>query len=359
MTQAILLVGGEGTRLRPLTLTTPKPMLPVAGYPITQHQILRAQAAGVDRVVLGTSYRAEVFSETFGNGEAMGIEIGYAHETHPLGTGGAIRNAATQLTCGPNDPVIVFNGDIINGLDISALVAEHVSSAAAVTLHLTSVDDPRRYGLVPTDASGRVLAFLEKPESPEQIVTNQINAGCYVFRRSVIESIPSDRPVSVERETFPQLLASGALVRGVVDDAYWLDLGTPWDYVQGSVDLVTGRAPNPMGRVGSEALVLPTAQVSAEARLTGGTTIAAGVVVAAHAEIEASVVMADSRIDAGARVTRSAIGVGVHIGSAASVTSAVIGDGARIGAGAQVLDGARVDPGAIIAAHSIFPLPGG
>ena len=181
-----------------------------------------------------------------------GIEIAYAVESEPLGTGGAIRNAAELLTCGPDDPVVVFNGDVITGLDIAGLVQQWRDSGAEVALYLTRVADPRAFGLVPTDDQGNVLAFTEKPQTPEEIVTDQINAGCYVFRRSVIDEIPTGRVVSVERDTFPALLARKATVSGVVDDGYWLDLGTPLAFARGSADLVRGIAPSPLlvGRTG-------------------------------------------------------------------------------------------------------------
>ena len=216
MTEAVLLVGGQGTRLRPLTINPPKPMLPVAGVPFTVHQITRARDAGVTRIVLATSYRADTFRD-FMDMTDLGIEVVIATEDEPLGTGGAIRHAMPFLTSGPDDPVLIFNGDVLTGLDIAGLVAHHQDTGSDVTLYLTPVDDPRAYGLVPTDHHGRVTAFLEKPTTPEEIVTNNINAGCYVFRRRLIDAIPAGRPVSVERETFPGLLAAGAavvLVRG-------------------------------------------------------------------------------------------------------------------------------------------------
>lgn len=227
MTEAILLVGGKGTRLRPLTVNTPKPMVPAAGVPFLTHQLARARAAGVEHIVLATSYLAEVFEPYFGDGSRLGLHLEYVTEEEPLGTGGAIRNVASRLHSGPADPVLIFNGDILTGLDIRALVDEHETTGADVSLHLSRVEDPRAFGLVPTDATGRVQAFLEKPQTPEEIVTDQINAGAYVFRRSVIDTIPTGRPVSVERETFPDLLASGAHLQGMVDSTYWLDLGTP------------------------------------------------------------------------------------------------------------------------------------
>ncbi|BBJ43267.1 hypothetical protein SSPO_059850 [Streptomyces antimycoticus] len=225
--EAILLVGGKGTRLRPMTVHTPKPMVPAAGVPFLTHQLARARAAGVEHIVLATSYLAEVFEPYFGDGSALGLHLEYVTEEEPLGTGGAIRNVASRLRSGPDDPVLIFNGDILTGLDIRALVDNHRTTGADVSLHLTRVPDPRAYGLVPTDEQGRVTAFLEKPQTPEEIVTDQINAGAYVFNRSVIDTIPADRPVSVERETFPGLLATGAHLQGMVDSTYWLDLGTP------------------------------------------------------------------------------------------------------------------------------------
>ncbi|CAM5573841.1 UTP--glucose-1-phosphate uridylyltransferase [Streptomyces violarus] len=165
-----------------------------AGVPFLTHQLARAKAAGVEHIVLATSYLAEVFEPYFGDGSALGLHIEYVTEEEPLGTGGAIRNVASRLHSGPDEPVLIFNGDILTGLDIGALVRTHETTGADVSLHLTQVTDPRAYGLVPTDETGRVLAFLEKPQTPEEIVTDQINAGAYVFRRSVIDTIPTGRP---------------------------------------------------------------------------------------------------------------------------------------------------------------------
>lgn len=345
--QAVLLVGGEGTRLRPLTLSTPKPMLPVAGTAITVHQIIRAREAGVRRIVLGTAYRAEVFAEQLGDGGELGVEIVYAHEASPLGTGGAIRNAAAHLTGAPGDPVLVLNGDVLSGVDMAALVDGHVAAGAAVTLHLTRVADPRRYGLVPTDADGRVQQFLEKPQTPEQIVTDQINAGCYVFRREVIDAIAPDRVVSVEREVFPALLADGALVRGVVDDSYWLDLGTPWDFIRGSTDLVRGIAPW-TGHTPADHLILDGAVVASEATLDRGSTIGRGARVGAGAVVSGSVLFGDVVIGPRAEVIDSVVGGGSRVGEGATVRGAVLGDGVVVAAGAEVGEGERIDPGSII-----------
>ncbi|MFF0741091.1 sugar phosphate nucleotidyltransferase [Streptomyces sp. NPDC004111] len=354
MTEAILLVGGKGTRLRPLTVNTPKPMVPAAGVPFLTHQLARARAAGVEHIVLATSYLAEVFEPYFGDGSALGLHLEYVTEKEPLGTGGAIRNVASRLHSGPDEPVLIFNGDILTGLDIEALVTTHETSGADVSLHLTRVEDPRAFGLVPTDATGRVTAFLEKPQTPEEIVTDQINAGAYVFRRSVIDTIPAGRPVSVERETFPDLLSSGAHLQGMVDSTYWLDLGTPQAFVRGSADLVLGRAPSPAvpGRCGDR-LVMPGAAVAADAKLTGGTAVGADAVIGEGARIEGSTVLAGAVVEAGAVVTDSLVGAGARIGARAVLTDAVIGDGAIVGADNELRGGVRVWCDAVLPAAAV------
>jgi mannose-1-phosphate guanylyltransferase len=343
VTEAILLVGGKGTRLRPLTVHTPKPMVPAAGVPFLTHQLARARAAGVEHIVLATSYLAEVFEPYFGDGSSLGLHLEYVTEREPLGTGGAIRNVASHLRSGPDDPVLIFNGDILTGLDIRALVGTHRSAGADVSLHLTRVEDPRAFGLVPTDDDGRVTAFLEKPQTPEEIVTDQINAGAYVFNRSVIDTIPAGRPVSVERETFPGLLAAGAHLQGMVDSTYWLDLGTPQAFVRGSADLVLGRAPSPAvpGRRGDR-LVLDGAEVAADAKLTGGTAVGAGARIGEGARIDGSAVLEGAVVEAGAQIQDSLIGARARIGARTVLAGAVIGDGAVVGADNELRDGIRV-----------------
>ncbi|MFD8589677.1 sugar phosphate nucleotidyltransferase [Streptomyces sp. NPDC059637] len=343
MTEAILLVGGKGTRLRPLTVHTPKPMVPAAGVPFLSHQLARAREAGVEHIVFATSYLAEVFEPYFGDGSALGLHLEYVTEEEPLGTGGAIRNAAERLTGAPGDPVLVFNGDILTGLDIRALVDTHTGSGADVSLHLTRVEDPRAFGLVPTDPTGRVTAFLEKPQTPEEIVTDQINAGAYVFDRAVIDAIPTGRPVSVERETFPGLLRDGAHLQGMVDSTYWLDLGTPQAFVRGSADLVLGRAPSPAvpGRCG-DSLVLDGADVAPDAKLAGGTVVGPGAVVGAGARIDGSAILDGAVVEPGARIVDSLVGARARIGARTVVRDAVVGDGAVVGADNELRCGVRV-----------------
>lgn len=337
--EAVVLVGGRGTRLRPLTLSAPKPMLPTAGVPFLTHLLSRIREAGITRVVLGTSYRPEVFAEHFGDGSELGLELEYVVEQEPLDTGGAIRNVADRLR---EQDVLVFNGDVLSGVDLPQLLRAHRASSADVTLHLVKVDDPRQFGCVPTDVDGRVAAFLEKTDDPP---TDQVNAGCYVFRRSVIEAIPQGRPVSVERETFPGLLAGGARLHGHVDSSYWLDLGTPAAFARGSADLVLGVAPSSaVPETSGEALVLPAAQVDPGASVRGGTTVGAGAVVETGAELVAATLFDGARVGSGAVVEGSVLGARARIGEGAVVRGAVIGDDAVVGAGCELLDGARVWP---------------
>nr|WP_214320948.1 NDP-sugar synthase [Nonomuraea sediminis] len=341
--EAILLVGGQGTRLRPLTLGTPKPLLPTAGVPFLAHQLARAHAFGVRRIVFATSYKAAMFEPVFGDGSDFGLSLEYMTEETPLGTGGAIRNAAQALTSGPDAPVLILNGDILSGHDIGDQVRTHLARQAAVTLHLTEVDDPTRFGCVPTDGDGRVTAFLEKTPNP---VTNRINAGCYVFTRSVIDSIPAGEVVSVERETFPGLIESGDLVLGYADRTYWLDVGTPAAFVKGSADLVLGRLASPAlpGPTG-EYLALPGAVVSPEAKVRAGSTVGARAVVEAGATVDGSVLGDDCVVHTGATVTDSVIGRGARVCAGAVVHDAVIGDGAVVGHGNELRAGVRIWPG--------------
>jgi mannose-1-phosphate guanylyltransferase len=342
MTEAILLVGGKGTRLRPLTVSTPKPLLPAAGAPLLEHQLRKAHAAGIRRVVFATSYRASMFAEAFGDGSGLGLELVYVTEDEPLGTAGAIRNAAAELTCGPDDPVIVLNGDILSGHDLAGQLAMHDKADAAVTMHLTLVGDARRYGAVPTTSEGQVIEFVEKSPDPP---TNQVNAGCYVFRRSVIDEIPDGRPVSVEYETFPGLLTSGATIMGYVEGAYWLDVGTPAAFVQGSCDLVLGRMESPAVPPGGDALLLGGSVVAPEATVGGGTTVGAGAVVEPDATVEGSVLFDGAVVEQGARVSRSVLGRGARICAGAVIDEAVIGDDAIVGTGNELCGGLRLWPG--------------
>lgn len=341
---AVVLVGGKGTRLRPLTLSAPKPMLPTAGLPFLTHLLSRIAAAGIEHVILGTSYKPAVFEAEFGDGSALGLQIEYVTEEHPLGTGGGIANVAGKLR---NDTAMVFNGDVLSGADLAQLLDFHRSNRADVTLQLVRVGDPRAFGCVPTDEEDRVVAFLEKTEDPP---TDQINAGCYVFERNVIDRIPQGREVSVEREVFPALLADGdCKIYGYVDASYWRDMGTPEDFVRGSADLVRGIAPSPAlrGHRG-EQLVHDDAAVSPGALLIGGTVVGRGAEIGPGTRLDGAVIFDGVRVEAGCVIERSIIGFGARIGPRALIRDGVIGDGADIGARCELLSGARVWPGVFL-----------
>ncbi|HEY1320272.1 MAG TPA: NDP-sugar synthase [Streptosporangiaceae bacterium] len=352
--EAILLVGGQGTRLRPLTIGVPKPLLPTAGVPFLAHQLAKAADAGVSRVVLATAYRAGMFRDCLGDGSQFGLELCYIQEDTPLGTGGAIRNAAAALTGAPDSPVIVLNGDILSGHDLAIQVAAHTKADAAVTLHLVEVPDPARFGCVPAGQDGRVTAFLEKTPNP---VTNRVNAGCYVFRRDVIGQIPAGQVTSVERQTFPALIAAGALVMAYVDDTYWLDVGTPEAFVQGSCDLVLGKLASPalggVPGIPGERLLLPGATMDAGASVGGGTVVAPGAVVAAGATVTGSVIFEGARVGPGAVVSGSVLGRGAQIDAGVVLDRAVVGDGASVASGNELRAGIRVWPGVELGPTSV------
>ena len=297
MAVGILLVGGFGTRLKPLTDESPKPMLPVAGLPVTEHQILAAKKAGIHTLVLATSYLAEVFTPYFGDGSKWGMKILYAVEKEPLGTGGAIRNAAELL--GRDEPIVIFNGDVLSRHSIADQISFHVAKDADVTLHLIEVEDARAFGCVPTDSDGRVSAFLEKMDNP---VTNSINAGCYIFSPHVIDRIPLNTVVSVERETFPALVSSGRPVFGYKEQAYWLDVGTPAALFKGSRDLVDGNFQ-----------AMADTQIASDAQITGGTSIGARCSIGSGVRIDDCIIGDDVTIDDGVVLTRSFIAHGAHI----------------------------------------------
>ena len=298
---AILLVGGMGTRLHPITLNIPKPMLPVAGIPFTEHQIVKAREAGIDEIVLATSFKAELFEPYFGNGKNFGISIRYAVEETPLGTGGAIRNAAKMLS--GDGLVAIFNGDVLSGHDLEGQFKFHQEKGADVSLFLTQVSDARSFGAVELDNENRVLAFNEKMENPP---TNTINAGCYIFNKEILYKIPEGKVVSVERETFPNFLSEGVRVFGFIDNSYWLDIGNPSALLQATKDLISGKAisaATPQRTQG--AVILPGAVVDSSAKVINGSVIGANCRVGARAVIDNSILFDGSEVGADVEIFSS------------------------------------------------------
>ena len=339
--EAVIVAGGFGSRMMPLTERRPKHLLEVAGVPFTEHQLSRLSAAGVRRVVLATSYHADMFEPVLGDGSRFGLELVYVTEDEPLGTGGAIRNVADALSDDPDAAIVILNGDILSSHDLAAQLlgfrTPREGRKVDVSLHLVTVEDPRAFGSVPTDEVGRVTAFLEKSETP---VTNQINAGCYVFRRSVIDTIPAGEVVSVEYDTFPGLLESDAVVVGHVDAAYWRDVGHPHSVAHASRDLVLGVGASPAFErpVDAVAWISPGATVAADAIVDGGSAVSDGAQVAEGAVVTASVIHPGAYVGPGARVTDSVVACGARIGAGASVTSCAVGDDAEVAEGTQLSD---------------------
>lgn len=315
--RAVVLVGGMGTRLRPLTLTTPKQMLPVGDRPMIEHVVAHLSHHGVDEVVLSLGFRPDAFTAAYPDSVCDGVRLRYAVEAEPLDTAGAVAFAAADA--GIDDTFVVCNGDVLTDVDLSAVVAFHRRRQAAATIHLTPVDDPSRYGVVPTDEEGRVLAFIEKP-ARDQAPTNLINAGTYVLEPEVLARIPSGRKVSIERETFPALAAEGRLY-AVASGAAWVDAGTPLSYLEANLRHGAARSEG--------------AGIDAGAEVTDS-VVARGVVVGPGARVERSVLMEGASVGAGAVVSSSLLGPGAVVGDGARVTElSVLGAGAVVPAGQE------------------------
>jgi mannose-1-phosphate guanylyltransferase len=298
--RAVVLVGGEGTRLRPLTYKTPKQLLPVALVPMIERVVAHLAGHGVDHVVLSMGYQPDKFHAAYPDGHCAGVELTYAVEPEPMGTAGGIGFAARFADI--DDTFLVVNGDVLTDLDIGRLVAFHRERGGQATISLTPVDDPSAFGVVPTFDDGRVEAFVEKPPKDEA-PTNLINAGTYVLEPSVLAMIPEGRAVSIERETFPSLVSCGTLF-AQSSEGYWVDAGTPSTYLRANLDLrgtdvlVGDGAEIDPTAVVSDSVVGPAARVGAGARLSESVVLA-GAAVEAGAELHRSIVDTDATIDVG------------------------------------------------------------
>lgn len=324
--KALLIAGGFGTRMRPLTFTRPKHLLPIANRPHIEHVFDLLQKHGVDSCVLLTSYLAEAFSDTVRTAKDRGITVEVAHEEVPLGTAGALKNAAELIG---DEPFLALNGDVLTEADLGSLVRFHRERSAQATILLTPVDDPSQFGVVPTDADGKVQAFIEKP-APGEAPTNLINAGVYVIEPDVLDRVDVGREVSAERELFPSLVEDGVMY-ALPMDAYWMDVGTPAKYLQANMDALRG--------------VFVTSAISQIAE--GSSVVGAGALIDEGAQVSSSCIGADSKVAAGARVERSVLLPAVVIQNGAEVKDSVLGEGAQIGPRAR-LDGATVADNEIV-----------
>jgi mannose-1-phosphate guanylyltransferase len=338
--QALVLVGGEGTRLRPLTLTQPKPAVQLVDRPFIRFMVDWLGRHGVDDVVMACGFRAELLRRALGERTDAGTQIRYVSEDEPLGTAGPIRLAADSGLL--DERFMVLNGDVLTDLDLSALQAFHVDREAVASLALYPVDDPSSYGLVRRDESGAVKGFLEKPD-PGEIDTDEINAGAYVLDRAIVDLIPPGRSVSIERDVFPRLVGQGLF--GLRLEGYWMDIGTPERYLQASWDIIEGRVQTDVETSGSGPFIAADAEVAADASVGRRAVVGAGASVGSGATVEDSVLLAGSRVGERASVTGSILAQRVEIGPGATVgAGSIIGEGAVVLEGTEVAAGARVDP---------------
>jgi mannose-1-phosphate guanylyltransferase len=356
--RAVVLAGGEGTRLRPLTFTTPKPLLPVANQAFLERQLSWLAAHGVDDVALSLGYLPDAFVSRFPDGhyhDDAGREVGltYVYEPVPLGTAGAIRFAAERLAV--EERFVVCNGDVLTGLDLGALVAFHDGHGAEATIALAQVDDPSGFGVVPTFPDGEVKAFVEKPP-PGSAPTDWINAGTYVVEPSVLERIPTGLNVSIERETFPRMLQKRRRLYGMTSDEYWIDIGTPDQYLAANADVLAGRmGPQPTADARQLAPgVWVQGSRTGDGLLRSPVLLGDGCDVAAGATVSGSVLGSGVRVSAGARVTGSVVHEGAVIEDDAQVINSIVGLDALVGAGAILRDRSIVGAGATVAPRAVI-----
>lgn len=341
--KGLILAGGKGTRLRPLTLNTPKPIVPVANRPFLLYQLDLMKSAGIGEIVLSLSYQPRKIEDLLKDGADFDLLVRYAVESAPLGTAGAFKNAETWI----DGPTVVFNGDILTSLDLHSVLETHRRTGSIATLVLTEVEDPTAYGLVECDESGRIQRFLEKP-GMDEVTCRTINAGVYVLEPEVLNHIPSGEPFSFERELFPSLLKANKPMFGVVSNEYWIDIGTPVKYLEVHRDILMGRFRSsgiPRG-VPAGALRATGARVDDSSIVSEGVTIGEG------ARIESSVIGANCKIDAEVHIVDSVIWSGNTIDREAQIESSILGRGCYVGHAATLRAGTILGGKSVVTDYS-------
>jgi mannose-1-phosphate guanylyltransferase len=349
--QAVVLVGGEGTRLRPLTLSAPKQMLPIVGVPMLERVLGNLAAHGVDRAILSLGYLPDAFKAAYPDGRAAGIDLVYAVEPEPLDTAGAVRFAADHA--GVDDTFVVVNGDVLTDLDLSALVEFHRARGAEGTIALHPVPDPSAFGVVPTDTDGRVTAFVEKPPRDEA-PTNEINAGTYVLEPSVLQRIAANGRVSIERETFPSMVRDRTLF-ALSDDGYWLDTGTPAAFLQANHDVLAGRRGTelaPGARDRGDGVHL-RGDSALDGTVVGPSVVFEGCDVAASARVERSVLGAGTVVGAGAMVIDSVLMDNCHVADDSKVVGSIMGPRSTVGQRGDVRPVSILGAGAVVSSGTV------
>jgi len=332
--KGIIIAGGLGTRLQPLTYTRPKHLLPVANRPFLEYQVALLRRHGVREIIFATNYLAEKIEAHFGDGSRFGVTMRYALETEPLGTAGAIRNAAALC---PGDALLVLNGDILTDFDLGQILAFHQTRRAQATIAVRAIERPHAFGVLDTEPDGRVRAWREPTEEEKKRVatapgpptgeTDYINAGVYILESEVVERIPTGRPVSIERETYPQLIAEGARVFGIAPEGYWIDIGRPEQYLAANAAVLTGAVQTdvPFRQIGESAEIAPGVLLDATTSVGQG-----------------------ARIGAGSRLKGCIILDGVVIGTNAALTDLIAEEGAEVGDDVTACGGAVLAAGTVI-----------
>jgi mannose-1-phosphate guanylyltransferase len=347
--QAVILVGGEGTRLRPLTSTVPKPVMPLVDRPFMAYMLEWLRGHGVEDVVFSMGYLSTAVRNVLGDGDAYGLRLRYVEEPEPRGTAGALKFAESLL----DERFFMLNGDVLTDMDLSAQMAQHEQTGARGTLALVPVDDPSSYGLVELEDDGSVRAFVEKPPA-DQITTNLISAGAYILERDVVDLIPADQNVSIEREVWPELVGDG-LYGFAHPGAYWLDIGTPERYLQGTFDIIEGVVRTEVTeRLGHDYVAIADG-VEPAGRVVPPAVVERGCSVAEGAQVGSLVVLGDGvSIGRDARVERSVVMQGTEIGEGCVLRDCVVAAGAKIGPNTQITGGAIIGEGVTVGADNIL-----
>ncbi len=341
--KGLILAGGKGTRLRPLTINTPKPVVPVANSPFLLYQIDLMRSAGIQEIILSLSYQPRKIEDLLKDGSDYGVWIRYAVEGTPLGTGGAFKNAEEHI----DSTSVVFNGDVLTSVDLAAVIALHKAKRAVATIVLTPVENPSAYGLVETTHDGWIQRFIEKP-GPDEVTCNTINAGIYVLEPSVLGYIPKAEPYSFERGLFPTLLERKEAVLSFILDQYWIDIGTPQKYLEVHQDVLSQKfvSPRVPARVLERNLLPGTAAVDEKSIIDSGVTIRDGV------RIENSVIGKNCKIDEGAQIVDSVIWSGNTIDAGARVSQSIVGKGCYIGRYATLRPGVVLGDKTVVTDYS-------
>jgi mannose-1-phosphate guanylyltransferase len=346
--QAVILVGGEGTRLRPLTSTVPKPVVPLVDRPFISFMLEWLCSHGIDDVIMSCGFLATSVRNVLGDGSAYGIRLRFVEEPDPRGTAGALKFAESML----DERFLMLNGDVLTDIDLTAQIAQHERTGAKGTLALVPVDDPSAYGLVHLQDDHAVRDFVEKP-SPDRIDTNLISAGAYVLEREVLELVPPGRNVSIEREVWPRLVGAG--LYGFPSESYWLDIGTPERYLQGTFDILEGNVRTAVGTRMGDGYIAVADGADVRGRAIPPAVIESGATVAAGAHVGSLVVLGhDVHIGAGTTVERAVILNGTHIGENCVLRNCIVAGGCRVGAGTHIQDGAVLGEGVTVGADNVL-----